>query len=85
LRGAAHPEQVVLLTLTGVPRRDYAGCIREVERALFAFVVRMHRTTDCGAGGVHEPECESLFNQLGWESYEEYVIAMADEMDHPAT
>ena len=61
--------------------RNYVARIHELEHALFAFVVRVHRSTGCGAGGVHEPECDGLFNQLGWESYEEYVTAMGEEID----
>jgi hypothetical protein len=60
---------------------DYAARIMDLERALLAFVVRIHRTSDCGVGGAHEPECDALFEQLGWENYEEYVVAMADELE----
>jgi len=60
----------------------YVARLRELERALLAFVVWIHRTTDCGVGGVHVPECDALFDQLGWESYEQYAVAMEEELDH---
>jgi hypothetical protein len=59
----------------------YVARVRRLERALLAFVVWIHRTTDCGVGGVHVPQCEELFEQLGWENYEQYVMAIAEELE----
>jgi len=55
---------------------QYAERIRVLERVLFAYVTAVHRETGCGAAGTHRPECARLFEQLGWENYDEYLAAM---------
>jgi hypothetical protein len=36
----------------------------------------IHRDGGCGNDGRHTAECTSLFEKLGWGSYEEFKAAM---------
>ena len=49
--------------------------VRELERALFADVMRLHRKAGC-VHAKHAAECRALIEQIGWPSFERYVSAM---------
>ena len=56
---------------------DYLDRIRQLERALLRFVMAAHSEGVCGVNGFHRAECAALFDELGWDSYEQYVSAMS--------
>ena len=56
---------------------DYLDRIRQLERALLLFMTAAHSEGFCGADGVHRAECTALFEELGWDSYEQYVSTMS--------
>src|SRR5262249_48987512 len=64
---------------------DYLDGIRQLERALLRFMMAAHREGVCGANGAHREECIALFEQLGWEGYEEYLSAMSPIADAEGT
>jgi hypothetical protein len=51
----------------------YHEGILELERALFAYITAVHRDAGCGADGIHRAECAALLEQLGWDSYDQYL------------
>lgn len=64
---------------------DYLDGIRQLERALLSFMIAAHREGVCGANGAHREECIALFEQLGWEGYEEYLWAISPIADAEGT
>ena len=56
---------------------DYLDRIRHLERALLLFTMAAHSEGICGANGMHRAECSALFEELGWDTYEQYVSAMS--------
>jgi hypothetical protein len=54
----------------------YLQKVKELERALLGYVKAMHGDGHCGGNGRHRAECSALFNELGWDSFEEYIAAM---------
>jgi len=64
---------------------DYLDAIRQLERALLLFMIAAHREGVCGANGAHREECIALFEQLGWEGYEEYLSAISPIADAEGT
>jgi hypothetical protein len=62
---------------------DYVDRIRQLERALLLFAMTAHSDGVCGANGMHRAECAALFEELGWDSYEQYVSAMSPIVRQP--
>ena len=66
----------MLLGETAESADFYLQCVQELERGLLTYVKAMHQDGRCGTNGRHRSVCVALFEQLGWDSYEQYVAAM---------
>src|SRR5262249_21941924 len=81
---ALRREDTVMPRQTSASSADlYLQRIAELEQALFDFVKATHSGECCSAGRGHRPECIALFEQLGWDDFEQYVAAMAAGMRRP--
>ena len=65
------------------PSADYyLKRVEALERALLTYVKTRHVDGHCDGNGRHRAECSALFNELGWDSFEQYIAAMETRSSH---